>query len=190
MGPASRVSLLLSRRNRMKPMIALAGLCLVSLASAGQVPAADRNETRYSVVIMGNKAGFETSRHNADGSRELYYEFNDRGRGPKITERILLDQDGIPRQVASSGNDYMKDAVQESFSLRDGHAAWKNRAEQGEKSVFGKAFYVSLSGVPEETAFLAKALLSAGGGRLALLPAGEASIEKRGELKPKAKPAR
>jgi hypothetical protein len=166
----------------MKPMIGLVGLCLVSLASAGQVPAADRNETRYSVVIMGNKAGFETSRHNADGSRELYYEFNDRGRGPKIRERITLDKRGIPTHVESSGNDYDKDPVEEHFSLHDGRATWKNRAEQRQTTVPDKAFYVSLSGVPEEQALLAEALLLAGG-RLSLLPAGEASIEKRGQLK-------
>ena len=159
------------------------GLSLVAIAAAAQAPAAGgQSEVRYTVVVMNNKAGFETSHRNADGSLELYYEFNDRGRGPKITERIVLDKDGLPAQIESSGNDYMKDPVQERFSLQGGRATWKNRAEQGEKPVSGKAFYVSLSGVPEETALLAKALLAAGG-RLPLLPAGEASIEKRGELK-------
>lgn len=167
----------------MKRVVVLLGLCLIAMASAGQTSAAENgNEIRYSVVLMGNKAGFETSHRNADGSFELYYEFNDRGRGPKITERISLDKDGLPIEIESSGNDYMKDPVQERFSLRGGHATWKNRAEQGEKAVSGKAFYVSLSGVQEETAFLAKALLAAGG-RLPLLPAGEAAIEKRSVLK-------
>ncbi len=167
----------------MKRVLVVLGLCLIAIAAGGQTPAAgNRNEIRYSIVLMGNKAGFETSRQNADGSFELYYEFNDRGRGPKIDERISLDKDGLPTEIESSGNDYMKDPVEERFSVQHGHATWKNRAEQGKKVVSGKAFYVSLSGVPGETAFLAKALL-ASGGRLPLLPAGEASIEKRGELK-------
>ena len=80
----------------MKRIAALFGLILIAIAVVAQDRPANANETRYSVVIMGNKAGFETSHLNADGSRELYYEFNDRGRGPKITERIVLNQDGIP----------------------------------------------------------------------------------------------
>jgi len=138
--------------------------------------------TRYTILLSGNKAGFETSRQNPDGSLELYYEFNDRGRGPKITERIVLDKNGIPTQLESTGNDYLKAPVEERFSLQDGKASWKNRAEQGDKPVTGKAFYASLSGVPEEGSILARALLAAGG-KLPLLPEGEASLEKRGELK-------
>ncbi len=167
----------------MKQILAILALCLFAIPCLSQAPSGgDHNETRYSILLMGNKAGFETSRRNADGTLELYYEFNDRGRGPKITEKISLNKDGLPTAIQSSGNDYMKDPVEERFSMRDGHATWKNRAEQGEQAVPGKAFYVSLSGVQEETAFLAKALLAAGG-HLPLLPAGEASIEKRGEMK-------
>jgi hypothetical protein len=167
----------------MKQVITLWVVSLVALPSFGQTTAGgDRHDVRYSVLIMGNKAGFETSHRNPDGSLELYYEFNDRGRGPKITERVVLDKDGLPTRVQSSGNDYMKDPVQEQFSLHEGRASWKNRAEQGERAGFGKAFYVGLSGTPEETALLAKALLAAGG-RLPLLPAGEASIQNRGERK-------
>ena len=167
----------------MKQLITWLVVGLAAATSFGQpAPATDQHDVQYSVLIMGNKAGFETSYRNADGSLALYYEFNDRGRGPKITERIVLDKDGLPTQIESLGNDYMKDAVQEKFSLHGGRAAWKNRAEQGEKALSERAFYVSLSGVPEETALLAKALLSAGG-RLPLLPAGEAYIQKRGDLK-------
>ena len=167
----------------MKQVAALLGLSLIAIASLGQNTVAnDRHDVRYTVLLMSNKAGFGTSHRDADGTFEFYYEFNDRGRGPKITERIALDKDGLPTQVESSGNDYMKDAVQEQFWLRGGRAGWKNRAEQGEQAISGKVFYVSLSGTPEETALLAKALLAAGG-HLPLLPAGEASIQKRGDLK-------
>jgi len=166
-----------------KQMIMLLNLVMIATVSAAQTPtAAVRNETRYTVLMMGNKAGFETSSQNADGTLQFYYEFNDRGRGPKITEHVVLGKDRIPVEIESSGNDYMKDPVQERFSLQDGRVKWKNRAEQGETTVSGKAFYLSLSGVPEEASLLAKALLAAGG-RLPLLPAGEASIQKRGELK-------
>lgn len=167
----------------MKQIVALLSLALIATISAGQTNAtAVGHDKRYTVLVMGNKAGFETSGLNADGSLKLYYEFNDRGRGPKVTERVVLDKNGLPADIESSGNDYMKDAVEERFSWHDGRASWKNRAEQGERPVSGKAFYVSLSGTPEEAGLLAKALLAAGG-PLPLLPAGEAAIQKRGELK-------
>ena len=138
--------------------------------------------TRYTVFLAGNKAGFETSKRNPDGSLQFYYEFNDRGRGPKITEHIVLDGQGIPTHLENTGIDYEKAPVDEQFSSTSASVAWKNRAERGRQQISAEAFYVSISGAPEEAALLARALLSAGG-RLPLLPAGEASIEKRGELK-------
>jgi len=160
----------------------LAALLCLTLLPLPNAPAADQAAIHYTVFLAGNKAGFETSSRNPDGSLAFYYEFNDRGRGPKISERVALDGNGIPSQIENKGIDYEKAAVDEHFALKDGSASWKNRAEQGEKTVSAKAFYVSISGAPEEGGLLARALL-AGGGRLPLLPAGEASIEKRGEVK-------
>ncbi len=158
--------------------------CLVALMAGGRQIKASGNsqETRYSVFLAGNKAGFATSSRNADGSLKLYYEFNDRGRGPKITEHVSLDSNGIPTSIENTGIDYEKAPVDEKFSLADGNATWKNRAEQGDRHGVGKAFYVSISGAPGEGGLLARALLAAGG-HLPLLPAGEASIEKLGDLK-------
>ena len=170
-----------------KKLVVLFCLLIVS-AGNGQTnsSSAASTTTRYTVFLAGNKAGFETSSRDPDGSLQFYYEFNDRGRGPKITEHIVLDSQGIPAHLENTGIDYQKAPVDEKFSSANGSVAWKNRAEQGRQQISAKAFYVSISGAPEEGALLARALLSAGG-RLPLLPAGEASIEKRGELKIEAK---
>ena len=164
----------------MKKLVLL--LFALSAVHAQTATPADAGVTRYTLILAGNKAGFETSQRNPDGSLQLYYEFNDRGRGPKITEHLILDSNQIPARIDTTGNDYDKAPVEEHFSLDQGKAAWKNRAEQGSKAVSDKAFYVSISGVPEEGGLLAQALLAAGG-KLRLLPEGEASIQKRGELK-------
>ncbi len=164
--------------------LALLSLLLLGAAHAQVAPPAASSEaTRYTVILAGNKAGFETSGHNPDGSLQLYFEFNDRGRGPQVTEQVVLGKDGIPIQIENTGKDYLKSPVEEHFSLKEGNASWKNRAEQGQKRVSGSAFYLSIAGVPEEAAILARALLAAPGGKLPLLPEGQASIEKRGELK-------
>ncbi len=153
----------------------------LAIAQANTSPVSGNAVTKYTVMLAGSKQGFETSSQAPDGSLHLYWEFNDRGRGPKVTERVVLDKNGIPTEVENSGIDYYKAPVTETFSVKGGLASWKNRAEQGETKA-GPAFYVSISGVPEEGALLAQALLAAGG-RLPLLPAGEASIEKRDSLK-------
>jgi imidazolonepropionase-like amidohydrolase len=145
-------------------------------------PASAANVTRYTLMLAGNKAGFETVTRNTDGTFDFYYEFNDRGRGPKIAEHIVLDKAGLPVEIHSSGNDYDKAPVEEHFSLKNGDATWENRAEKGKKKLSRAAFYLSISGAPEEGTVLARALVRHGG-HLPLLPSGEASIERRSQLK-------
>jgi imidazolonepropionase-like amidohydrolase len=174
----------------MKNLLLLSSFVLVCLAqphsmarSAQKNPAQETPRTiRYTFLLAGNKAGFESSTRNADGSWQIHYEFNDRGRGPSVNEKIVAGNDGIPTSVENTGIDYLKSPVEERFSFSQGKAAWKNRSEQGEKALSGKAFYISISGAVEESGLLARALLAAPGHRLALLPEGEAGIEKRGEL--------
>ncbi|MGZ4875312.1 MAG: amidohydrolase family protein [Candidatus Angelobacter sp.] len=170
----------------MKKLSLLLFPMLVALAHA-QVTAAPVPESgkasRYTFILAGNKAGFESSSRNPDGSLQLHFEFNDRGRGPNINEKILTGKDGIPVEIEITGVDYLKAPVDERFSLKQGSATWKNRSEEGQKKITGKAAYVSISGAAEETGLLAQALLAAPEHKLPLLPEGEASIEKRSELK-------
>ena len=145
-------------------------------------PVTAQQVARYTVLIMGKPAGAQTSAIKPDGAHEFTFEFNDRGRGPKITSVIKLNADGIPTSIETLGNDYLKAPVAESFSFKDGLARWKNTAEAGEKRLGSNGFYTSLNGVPEEEALLAAALLKSPGKSLLLLPEGEASIQRTGEL--------
>jgi imidazolonepropionase-like amidohydrolase len=170
----------------MKKLSLLLFPMLVALLLQAQIasPAPENARTsRYAFILAGNKAGYESSTRNADGSLQLHFEFNDRGRGPNVNEKIVTGKDGIPVEIEITGVDYLKAPVNERFSLKQGTASWKNRSEEGQKKINGKAFYASISGAAEETALLAQALLAAPGHKLPLLPEGEASIEQRGELK-------
>jgi imidazolonepropionase-like amidohydrolase len=164
------------------PFMAIVCFIAAVCFAQAQAPSAS-GAMRYTFILAGNKAGYESSTRNADGSLQVHFEFNDRGRGPITDERIVAGKDGIPTELKSSGVDYYKTPVEEQFTLKQGRASWKNRSEEGQKEVNGKAFYVSISATSEESALLAKALLAAPGHKLPLLPEGEASIEKRGELK-------
>jgi len=122
----------------------------------------------------GNRAGTETVTTEGN-TRTIDFEFNDRGRGPKTHTVMSTDAHSVTSSLKTDGNDYFKVPVAETFA----NGAWSNGAESGN----GKAgFFVSMYGPPEETGVLARALLAAPNQRLALLPAGEASIRKVGEL--------
>lgn len=130
----------------------------------------------FAFHLAGNRAGHHVECRMPDGSALYFFEFNDRGRGPSVRSRIMLDAAGIPTSLTVDGNDYLKNAVSERFALADGRASWTNKVEQGGKAVAEPAFYLSQSGTPAETALLARAALAAPGGALTLLPSGEARV--------------
>ncbi|MGA8541860.1 MAG: amidohydrolase family protein [Terriglobales bacterium] len=154
-------------------------------ASPSAVPAlpADIPATadRYSFLVMGNLAGQQAVWTAPDGTLHIFFQFNDRGRGPKTYSVLKLDPSGIPVSETITGNDYLKSPVSENYSLEAGNARWKSAAEQGEKKISAPAFYSSINGGPSEIALLAHAALQ-NGGKITLLPEGEARIQRKTEL--------
>ena len=102
------------------------------------------------------------------------------GAGPRITTRIVLDGKGIATEIDATGNDYLKGPVDERFRIAGGKAPWSNKSEKGEKQLAGPAFYSPIDAIL--TGEMERALLAAPGGRLPLLPEGEASIERALDL--------
>ncbi|HEY3205048.1 MAG TPA: amidohydrolase family protein [Thermoanaerobaculia bacterium] len=131
---------------------------------------------RFSVLQAGNKAGVLALWSTPDGAHHNFFAFNDRGRGPAITTRIVMDRAGIPTEIDATGNDYVKRPVDERFRLAGGKAAWSNKSEKGERPLSSPAFYVPIDAVL--TGEMERALLAAPEGRLPLLPEGEARIER------------
>src|SRR5687768_10816402 len=113
-------------------------LALVLAAASAVAPAATRTD---SIVMQGNPVGTQTVTAEADGAR-VEYSYNDRGRGDHVLARWTLDASGIPVSYEGRGNDYMKAPVEETFSLARGKANWRNRTEQGERTLDAPAFYV------------------------------------------------
>jgi cytosine/adenosine deaminase-related metal-dependent hydrolase len=156
------------------PLLALIALTLATCVhTTPPVPPPNATQTR-AFIMGGRRAGTETVLVNGN-TRTIDFEFSDRGRGPKTHTVLTSGTDAITTSVRTSGNDYFKVPVEETFA--DG--AWSNGAEKGSAT---SGFFISMYGPPEESAVLARALLAAPEHRLALLPAGEASIRKVGEL--------
>src|SRR4051812_12238225 len=93
------------------------------------------SERTYKVLLQDNPAGTQTIESKDDGSYVADYSFNDRGRGDHIIAKWKLNAAGVPIQYEGRGNDYMKAAIEERFEIKNGKATWKNRTEQGEKTI-------------------------------------------------------
>ena len=131
---------------------------------------------RYSIVSNNTTAGNEVDTYSADGHIDSTYEFNDRGRGPKIEAHYIVAADGSPLRIDITGNDYLKAPVDERFSVEGGTGRWKSTSENGQAA--GPGFYVSNNGSVCEAAMLVSTLLRAKGAPVKLFPAGEARLEK------------
>jgi hypothetical protein len=151
---------------------------VAALAGLAQVLAAQRTDK---IFLQGIPAGTQTVQTESTGTTRAEYSYNDRGRGDHIVATWKVDVDGLPIEYEGRGNDYMKAPIDERFEIKTERASWKNRSEKGDRAASGKAFYLPMDAPPEFVAVLARALLKAPGHKLALLPAGEASIEPGGK---------
>ncbi|WP_420603525.1 amidohydrolase family protein [Flagellimonas sp.] len=136
----------------------------------------DYTPKEYKVYIQGNLAGTHASTLDADGNYIYTYEYNDRGRGPEIEEKIKLNEDGFITSLEISGVNYLKDTISEVFSFGDGKAQWKSTSEKGEKASNGSAFYASTNGTLGDTELLIRRLLASPNHSVELLPNGTAKI--------------
>ncbi|HST08287.1 MAG TPA: amidohydrolase family protein, partial [Gemmatimonadaceae bacterium] len=137
--------------------------------------AASADTTQFVVLFSDHNAGH--LKVWKDGSETVSdYEYNDRGRGPRIVERYATNPDGYLTDVSIIGHNYYKDSVDEHYNYQNGIAHWKNHVE-GQDSARGPiTFYSSLDGTPAETDPLLEALFKAGGKPVALFPTGDNTI--------------
>jgi imidazolonepropionase-like amidohydrolase len=157
---------------RRAPSATLLAAALLAARASGAAQAVHEDE----ILIQSSVAGRQRVERAPDGSVRAEFSFTDRGRGPALSAQWTLDAAGVPLSYQGSGNDYHKAPISESFRRSGSQASWQSGAEQGSESLSGEAFYVPAEPPPEFTGVLARALLKAPGHRLALLPAGEASI--------------
>jgi hypothetical protein len=143
-------------------------------ALPAEVPA---TADRYTVLLMGNRAGQQAVWTAPDGQLHIFFQFNDRGRGPQTTSILKLNTKGLPIEESVRGIDYLKSKVDESYTLTSGSAHWKSSVEEGEKTLTAPAVYFSINGAPAELGILAQAAL-ANAGKITLLPDGDATVDR------------
>jgi hypothetical protein len=92
---------------------------------------------RYDWLTAGEVSGAHVLQIRADGTRVADFEFNDRGRGPKIHEELRFEPDGTQLSLQVSGHSYMGAPAQETFREEDGRAAWESTLERGDAPAGG-----------------------------------------------------
>jgi imidazolonepropionase-like amidohydrolase len=162
----------------MRLSIAATAICLSAVTAATQ----SVDTLNYSLIMAGHPAGFEKDWRNLNGTWNAHYEFNDRGRGPSYDETITLAPDGTQLTVTTTGHDYLKTPVAESYSVMNNTGIWKNSAEAGSAPITVPVFYNSMDGANIENTILARLLLRAPGHSIKMLPAGEAHIDSVGSV--------
>jgi len=133
----------------------------------------------YDWVTAGTVSGSLRVEQSADNILQAEFEFNDRGRGPKLSETSQVDASGILVSLDIRGHAYMGAPVAEKFNADGNTATWSSTLENGQGQA--GAYYWPSEGTPLQIALLARALLNTDSASLALLPAGQASIEKIAE---------
>jgi hypothetical protein len=154
---------------------ATAAMAAVSFLFASFTALADVTH-HYDWLTAGKVSGSQVLVVRDDGARVSDFEFNDRGRGPKIHEELKTGENEMLIALQVSGHSYMGAPAEESFRVEEGLARWISTLEQGEAEANG--YYVANDGTPEQLAHLARALMASESGQLELLPAGRASIRK------------
>jgi hypothetical protein len=163
-----------------KPRFVLLSIFVFALSVLWAPDAAALQTLRYSIVSNNKPTGNEVDTYGPDGRIDSTFEFNDRGRGPKIEAHYMIAPDGSPLRTDITGNDYLKAPVAEHFSVEAGVGHWKSTSENGQAPSPG--FYVSINGPAVESALLVGALLKAKDAPIKLFPGGEARLERMTEV--------
>lgn len=160
--------------------LSLLTLLMATSASAVSGHAQAPDTTRYTIMMAKGPSGVVKAWTERDSVRGFSMQFNDRGRGPALRQRVRVGTDGYPLMVQIDGEDYYKAPVSEGFHVEQSGSArqarWKNAAESTTVTVREPSFYVPMNDA--SVGILERLLLASPSHRVALLPQGEARAER------------
>jgi hypothetical protein len=157
---------------------ALSIFLIVLLVSCGSSDKEQEYASKnYNVYMRGNLAGKHSSSLDTEGFYVYSFEYNDRGRGPEIEEKIRLNDQGSIAALEISGVNYLKDTISEVFNYSEEKASWKSTSEEGNAASDGNPFYASVNGTLGDTELLVRKLLASPNHAVELLPSGTVKIE-------------
>ncbi|HET9326141.1 MAG TPA: amidohydrolase family protein [Candidatus Eisenbacteria bacterium] len=151
-------------------------LATVILSSVVLVSSAQAATVRHSVLFQGKPNGYQAVAESA-GVITVDYHYRQNGRGPDYHEEIRLDPQGVQLFHRITGKQTFGAPADETFERDNGVARWKSVADSGSTPSTTRAFYLPMNSALEAYAMLIRAALRQGG-RIAMLPGGEATVTR------------
>ena len=161
----------------------LSGIIFLCASAAwGQVPTAElakppANATHYTIQSTAGKHGDSWIWTTADGTRKGRESMNLRGQIFEMDSSGKDGTDGMAANVVIRGVTPQGDAA-ETFDIQGGKAKWKSPVDDGGAVYAAPAFYITLNGPIQVSAWMLEALLARPDHTLALLPGGKAHADK------------
>jgi imidazolonepropionase-like amidohydrolase len=150
-------------------------------ANAAETRAPAQPVTIKRIVVSGSrKSGTFDITTQPDGTIATKLSVLQNGRGPRVDATLRLAADGTIGAYSATGQHTMGTKVAETFTRTGAVARWKSEEDAGERSIAGPTMYVPMASAPDVLGLIVRAAL-ANGGKLALLPAGEARVAKVAE---------
>jgi hypothetical protein len=160
----------------------ITAICIIAFCTScnnSGSPAESAEKTTWDVVFRENLSGTFEKWNTGANSYGFYYTYADRGRGPKYSEEITLNEDNFIISQTIKGNNYRKLAIEESFSSDNKSASWNNLMETSEGAFDGDKLYFRHAGSPAIYEILAQLLLKSETGKVSLYPVGEVSLMEK-----------
>lgn len=152
---------------------------VLGLAAAGSAVAAP-GVVKRDLILSKQHHGTCVTTTRPDGTIEVVYDVLENGRGPHFETTLTLAPDGTIASLSAKGHHTFGAQLKETFTVEGKRATWKSDEESGERQLDKPTFFVPASDVPESIGLLVRAALR-NGGTIALLPGGEARVEKLAE---------
>ena len=150
---------------------------LASLLLAA-TPAAALADTASFSVISGGKVVGHLIADTVGDTTKIDFDVKNNGRGPTMSETLVLGADGLPRAWTITGATTFGSKVDERFHQANGHADWIDSTGKGETATPAPSLYVAQSGSPWSDGLYARALLKSPGLEAPALPGGRLRLEK------------
>ncbi len=151
-------------------------LFLPAIISISSQAFAFTDTTRYTILTTEKISGRQLIWSDGAGKVSYLYEYNDRGRGPKLRVDLTIENGEVMTRKAT-GVDYYKGNVLETFEIANGVAKWKNNIEEGQKNISGPIVYDPLHSVPGEIEWDLRLLLKQHTHEIEALPGGSVKVE-------------
>ena len=152
---------------------------LTACDKSSQIGEGEGDKTMYDVVFREDVAGRYEKWKTADDSFGFYYTYTDRGRGPEYREEISLNEKNYITAQTIIGVNYLKVAIDESFSSDESTAVTKNLMGTSSAAFRGDQLYFRYDGSPAVYEILAQLVLKSATGKIELYPDGAVELLRK-----------